>query len=633
MIDNLELIYKVLERDERLLSNEGDLLKNKIYELAMKMDKNLLKILAEDEFTKETFFADVDGMLIFDKVKFGWVVDSKDFLPDSYTHFRNKVMLLDNDNNSIRKINDVVLSFPFKDCILEGGQSFEDEERDEIFYNEVLARDEVDRLLEKKVISNGIRYTKNGSEPTTEIKDTDNLIIKGNNLLAISSLLENYRNKIKCVYIDPPYNPKNRDSNTFAYNNTFNRSSWLVFMKNRLEVAKELLTDDGVLICAIDKNEQPYLQVLLNEIFVEYNTDCITVVHNPRGAQGTNFSYTHEYAIFVYPKGKKAIGNRALNEDEISFSNFRNWGGESLRSDAKNCFYPVLVKNDEVIGFGDVIYDENIHPESQTIQKGDIFEVYPIDTNGIERKWRYARQSAEDIKSMLKATKGKNGYEIMIGKNFGTYKTVWADPKYDANEYGTRMLTDLVGENPFSYPKSLYTVIDCVNAVVQDDKNAIILDFFAGSGTTGHAVQEINRIDGGNRKFILTEQMYYIEPVTLKRNIEVLKKLESNAEIVYLELKELSNKFIEDINSADSAKLDEIYDKLDKNPFVSYRVDFNKLKEEKLDFVNLSEDIKKRFLLSVIDKNMLYVNYSDMEDETYSVTEEEKMLTNSFYKK
>jgi len=201
MVQSLEVIYDVLKQDERLISTEGDLLKNKIYELAMKMDKDLLKVLTNNDLTKEMFFVDVDGMLVFDKVKFGWVVDSKDFLPDSYTAFKNKVMLLDDHKNSIRKINDVVISFPFKDCILEGGQSFEDEDRDEIFYNEILARDEVDRLLEKKVMTNAVRYTKEGSEPTTEIKDTDNLIIKGNNLLAISSLLENYRNKIKCVYI------------------------------------------------------------------------------------------------------------------------------------------------------------------------------------------------------------------------------------------------------------------------------------------------------------------------------------------------------------------------------------------------------------------------------------------------
>lgn len=633
MDHNMESLYRVLEKDERLISNEGGLLKNKIYELAMKMDEGLLKILVNNDFTKEAFFTDVDGILIFDKVKFGWVIDSKDFLPDSYTSYKNKVMLLDSKNNSIRKINDVVLSFPFKDCILEGGQSLEDEDREEVFYNETLARDEVDRLLEKKVVTNGVRYTKDGEEPTVQIQDSDHLIIKGNNLLTIASLLENYRNKIKCVYIDPPYNPKNRDSNTFAYNNTFNRSSWLVFMKNRLEVAKELLTSDGVLICAIDKNEQPYLQVMINEIFVEYNTDCVTVVHNPRGAQGTNFSYTHEFAIFVYPKGQKAIGNRILDEAEISFSNFRNWGGESERSDAKNCFYPVLVQNDEVVGFGDVIYDENIHPEAQTVKNGDIYEVYPIDSKGVERKWRYARQSVEGIKSMLRAKKGKNGYEIMIGKNFGTYKTVWTNPKYDANEYGTRMLTDLVGENPFSFPKSLYTVIDCINAVVQDDKDAIILDFFAGSGTTGHAVQEINKMDGGHRKFILTEQMYYIESITLKRNVEVLKRLNSDAEIVYLELKELSNRFIEEINSADSEKLNSIYEQLDKNPFISYRVEFQKLKENEMEFKELPEDIKKEFLLSVVDKNTMYINYSDIEDETYSVSEDEKLLTNSFYNK
>jgi len=144
----------------------------------------------------------------------------------------------------------------------------------------------------------------------------DNLIIKGNNLLSLYSLKERYQNKIKLIYIDPPYNP-NSKSNTFAYNNTFNESTWLTFMKNRLEVAKKLLTNDGCLIVAIDKNEQAELTVLLKEIFRGYEIHVITIVHNPRGAQGTNFSYTHEYAIFVIPEGKKSIGDRKVEPNKI----------------------------------------------------------------------------------------------------------------------------------------------------------------------------------------------------------------------------------------------------------------------------------------------------------------------------
>ena len=176
----------------------------------------------------------------------------------------------------------VELVFPYKDCVLEGGQTKEDQKRQEIFYNEILAPDEVDRLLYPKVFTSAKRYSKDNVEDINKFSEKDNLIIKGNNLLVISSLLKRYEGRVKCVYIDPPYNPKS-NANTFAYNNTFNRSTWLVFMKTRLEMAKKFLTNDGVLIVAIDKNEQPRLQILIEEIFPEYDVDCITIIHNPRG--------------------------------------------------------------------------------------------------------------------------------------------------------------------------------------------------------------------------------------------------------------------------------------------------------------------------------------------------------------
>jgi adenine-specific DNA-methyltransferase len=198
------------------------------------------------------------------------------------------------------------------------------------------------------------------------------------------SLKEKYQGKIKLIYIDPPYNPDSK-SNTFAYNNSFNESTWLTFMKNRLEVAKKLLTNDGCLIVAIDENEQAELKVLLKEIFRNYEIHVITIVHNPQGIQGRNFSYIHEYAIFVIPESKKSIGQRKISSDKIEWRSLRDHGGESLRTDAKNCFYPIIVENDQAIGFGEVA-DDNYYPEKQTIEKNGQFLVYPVDKEGIERK-------------------------------------------------------------------------------------------------------------------------------------------------------------------------------------------------------------------------------------------------------
>lgn len=619
-----EIVLTVLKSDKRFVAEDGTFLRNAVYEAAMKMDQGLIRLLLSNEDTSARFFADVDGVKVFDKMGFAWVINNRQFLPDSYTRFKNKIGLVDGSEQMLATSGEVELVFPYKDCVLEGGQTREDQKRQEIFYNETLAPDEVDCLLYPKVFSGAKRYTKDGTEEINQFSESDNLIIKGNNLLVISSLLKRYEGRVKCVYIDPPYNPTS-NANTFAYNNSFNRSTWLVFMKTRLQMAKRFLTSDGVLIVAIDKNEQPRLQILIEEIFPEYDVDCITVIHNPRGTIGTNFSYTHEYAIFVTPKGKKTICSRTLSEDEIEWSPLRNWGGESLRTDAKNCFYPIIVKDEKIIGFGDVA-DDAFHPTSQTEQHGDKYYIYPIDTKGIERKWRYARQTVETIFDLLRVKKTRTGYDIEIGKNFGTYKTVWTDSKFDASVNGTQLLKDLVPNTVFSYPKSLYTVIECVNSVVKEDKDALILDFFGGSGTTGHAVMEINKQDGGHRRFILAEQMDYVETDTLVRNLNVLKEIAPESTIAFFQLAKLNQTIVEEIEAAtDDAILSDIYGRMVKSGFISYKVNPADIDAAADDYSALALDDKKRFLMEILDKNLLYVNYCDIDDE-------DKAFTRSFYR-
>ncbi len=333
----------------------------------------------------------------------------------------------------------------------------------------------------------------------------NNLMIEGDNYLALSVLNYTHKKSIDLIYIDPPYNT---GAKNWKYNNDYvdkddeyRHSKWLSFMRHRLNLAKNLLKDDGVLICAIDENEQAHLNVLLEQIFPAHERHTITIVHNPRGIQGTNFSYTHEYAVFVIPKNLKTIGDRVIDDGEVSWRGLRDNGGESLRTDARNCFYPIIIKNGEVVGFGNVVPNE-IHPKREEEKKDGTY-IYPIDNEGIERKWRYARQSVEKIKHLLRVVDGRSGKEIQIGKDFGKYRTVWIDKKYDANEYGAKLLREIVPTSDFDYPKSLHTVYDCLFAVVGERPRATVLDFFAGSGTTGHAVLEMNKIDGGNRKFIV----------------------------------------------------------------------------------------------------------------------------------
>ena len=392
---------------------------------------------------------------------------------------------------------------------------------------------------------------------------TQNIYIEGDSLEALKLLQESYLHKVKLIYIDPPYNT----GRNYIYRNDFSvdsneyaeeaglvdeegaklvsnpvgsarfHSAWLTMIHQRLLLARNLLTDNGVLICAIDENELSSLQMVLKEVFGEgtYEHTCVTVIHNPRGQQGKNFSYTNEYAIFVYPKAIKVIADRKIADEDVDWSPLRNWGSESERTDAKNCFYPVIVQNGQIVGFGDVSPD-SFHPE-QTVKDGDKYYVYPIDRQGVERKWRYARQTVETIWNMLRAKKTSTGYDIELGKTFGTQKTVWDDKKYDANEYGTKIVSSLIPGGGFSFPKSLYTVYDSVLAATAEDKDAIVMDFFSGSGTTAHAVMTLNSKDGGHRKFIMVQLPENLHEAVsrpgldarLKANIaETLKYLESN---------------------------------------------------------------------------------------------------------
>jgi len=262
----LEDLAKLLEQDDRL-TIEGQLLKNKIVELALALDSGLIKLLLSSEGIRRHFFQEVDGILIFDKIKFQQFVSNKAFLPDSYTAFKNKIGLTA-EGSYLTDSKEVVLAWAYKDCVLEGGQTKEDAKRDEVFWNETLAPDQIDRLLAPKVLTNFKKYDKDGEHKVTRITRDNNLIIKGNNLLALHTLKQAYAGEVKLIYIDPPYNTGNDD---FRYNDSFNRSTWLTFSRNRLSIAKLLLSDDGAIFVSIDHNELAYMMVLLDEIFGKEN--------------------------------------------------------------------------------------------------------------------------------------------------------------------------------------------------------------------------------------------------------------------------------------------------------------------------------------------------------------------------
>ena len=370
------------------------------------------------------------------------------------------------------------------------------------------------------------------SSGSVDFDSTENLYIEGDNLEVLKLLQETYLHRVKMIYIDPPYNT----GFNLIYHNDFHQSTkdylsnsgqqdeygnalisntetngrfhtdWLNMMYPRLRLSKDLLTADGVLCCAIDENEFATLSLMLKEIFGEssYEHAYVSVVHNPRGQQGSNFSYVNEYLIFVYPSdNKKYLAD--FPKDTVDARNLRDSGSESDRTDARNCFYPFIVKDGEIIDIG-TVPENSFHPLSANVIRNDgAMEVWPMNDDGDEKKWRYARQSVEKILPQLEAKKGRNSVQIIFNKSEGTMRSVWANARYDASEYGTKLVQALLGDSSFTYPKSLYAVYDSIIAGTREDKEAIILDFFSGSATTAHAIMQLNVNDDGKRKFIMVQ--------------------------------------------------------------------------------------------------------------------------------
>ncbi|MEI9908711.1 MAG: site-specific DNA-methyltransferase [Bacteroidota bacterium] len=255
-------LEELLQQDGRLVAN-GVLLKNKVIELGLQLDPVLIGKLLSKPGLKKHFFVGLDDVIVFDKNKFQKFVSNKAFLPDSYTSFKNKIGLATGDE-FISSNKEVVLAWPYKDCVLEGGQTKDDIKKNEIFWNEILAPEEIDRLFSKKAFTNFQSYTVKGKERVKDFSLEDNFIIKGNNLLSLHSLSKVFSKKIKLIYIDPPYNT---GSDGFNYNDSFTHSAWLTFMRNRLAIARELLTEDGTIWINIDDKESHYLKVLCDEVF------------------------------------------------------------------------------------------------------------------------------------------------------------------------------------------------------------------------------------------------------------------------------------------------------------------------------------------------------------------------------
>lgn len=613
-----ELVEEILKTNKKYISEDGKLLKAVVYSDVMTMDKSLLSLLISNKIIKNRFFEEVEGTLIFDKQKFTWFIESKEFLPDSYTRYTNKIGLTHN-GNFISKSNDVVLDFPYKDCILEGGQDKEDQKREEIFYNEIIASDEINRLLAPKVFTKSKRYTKDGVEENVTFNEDDNLIIKGNNLIALSCLLKKYEGKVKCIYIDPPYNTGN---DSFNYNDSFNHSTWLTFMKNRLEIAKKLLKNDGVIFVSLDDREAHYCKVLMDDIFGVENYLNDIIWNSTKSVTNTAIiSVSHTHTLVYFRNKDYFVKNRTefrVKEDGEGFSNPDNdprgpWKADPFQVGGwrPNQQYEIINPNTGVSYFpNEGCSWKNDYEKYQELIKDKRIIFGATGESGPQRK-RFLYEAEE---------RGK------------VVKTIWDDVGTTTN--GTQHLKKLFGKNIFNNPKPEQFIKKILELSTKEGD--LILDYHLGSGTTAAVAHKMNR------RYIGIEQMDYIESISVERIKKVIEgeqggiskdlNWQGGGSFVYCELLEDSNSLISQIQLADTTNILKIKNLIySDNRIVPY-ITREELNEIDGIFEELSLEEKKQVLIKLIDKNKLYVNYSDIEDKCFNISEEDKKFTNSFYK-
>ncbi|HZP55406.1 MAG TPA: site-specific DNA-methyltransferase [Candidatus Saccharimonadales bacterium] len=603
---------------EQLLSRndaytvENKVNKNKVAELAHKYDPELIDLLAGNAGMRRLFFVETAGKaLVFNKDKFIQFISNKEFLPDSYTSYKNKIGL-GVGTELLAENKELVLNWPYKDCVLEGGQDKEDAKRDEVFFNEVLAPEQIDRLLDEKVLTGWKRYDKDGEHEVKDFADTDNLIIRGNNLLALHSLKRRYSGKVKLIYIDPPYNT---GSDTFGYNDKFNHSTWLTFMRNRLEVAWSLLDVDGFIAVQVDDNENAYLKVLLDEIFGRDNY--------------RNSVYWHRtYA------GKTVSKNMPWNVDTILLyskndqTNLNNITAELTDKDKAS-----FTKDDHD---GRGLY--NTVSLQKTASPGPQTTYDYVDNEG--RLWKCPVKGWRMTQAKLKALENDNRLYITdktirekyylnerteIGKQIDNF---WGDIG-NMNRSSDKSY-DLGGQKP----EKLIQRIIMLTTTVGD----IVLDYHLGSGTTAATALKMGR------QFIGAEQLDYGDTDSVKRLRNVISgddtgiskdiDWQGGGSFVYAHLMDLGNKFIEKVKKANTDKeLEDLLKQASKSSFLSYKVDPAKINPADHDFTSLSMAHKKQLLLELVDQNHLYVNYTEIDDADYGVSTNDKRLNKQFYEK
>ena len=644
-----ETLETQLKKENNFVTDEGELKKWVVIGKARNYDPILIKLLLENDTLKEKFFVEVNGTLVFKQEEFITFMEMKNYLNDSFTQYKNKVGLTI-DGKYLKQCNEVALVWPFKDCVLEGGQSKEEQKREEIFFNEILAQDEITQLFEPKVLTNAKVYDKDGEHKFTgftrddglnkkrelpEDTITNNLIIKGNNLLALHSLKKEFSGKVKLIYIDPPYNTGN---DGFKYNDSFNHSTWLTFMKNRFEIAKTLLHKEGAIFVQCDDNEQANLKVLMDEVFGKenYKETIVVKTSTPSGVNAVNVRRgerlfkVKEYLLF-YSK------TPAYRFKPIYVKSKFN----------KNYRYEVIKKNNEYkITDLKKQFKTDIELEEYALKNPE--NIFSLEKNN--------KKAGEKIKKVIQESKNENkvieyinskNQKVLVYKGgvliplkervvkengkyyFGTLiSDLWDDEIFQTNqsEGGVNLPS---GKKPEKLLKRIFELTT--------NKNDIILDYHLGSGTTAAVAHKMNR------QYIGIEQLDYGENDSVVRLKNVIKgdatgvsktvNWKGGGSFIYLELKKYNQIFIEKIEKAKTTNdLLVIWEQMKEKSFINYNVDIKKQEEHIEEFKQFSVEEQKQHLIEILDKNQLYVNLSSLNDNDFKCSKEEKLITIKFYK-
>ena len=658
-IQHKQLILKVLKSDTRLWDEDKtELNQTLLLDLVEKIDEKVITLLLQEQDLRAKFFVKIKDAYVFKTNDFRFFMEENK-IDNSYTAYKNRIGLTDG-KKFLKDTNDVVLNFPYKDCVLEGGQSTEEgtdtyfecstktneyeqkqSKRKEIFFNSVLAQDEIDRLFDAKALTNWKRFSKDGEQEVKAINRDkngtikENLIIKGNNLLALHSLKKQFTGKVKLIYIDPPYNTGN---DGFKYNDNFNHSSWLTFMKNRLELARELLRDDGSIFVQCDDNEQAYLKVLMDDIF--YFRECIAVkTSTPSGVNAINVKRGEqmfklkEYLLF-YSKNTKYRFNSLLIKNKYN-TNYK---------------FQVIKKEDGNFAITDLSKKFNFKElESYCLDNpGKIFSLEKNNKKAGEKIKKIIEKSKDNYLKVIEYINSRNklvliydgGVFIPLAERIANdsgqnYFGVLVSDFWDDEIFQTSSSEGNIDFKNGKKPEKLLKRIIELSTTEGD----IILDYHIGSGTTGAVAHKMGR------QYIGIEQMDYLETIACERLKKVIggeqggisksANWQGGGDFIYFELAKWNETAKEKILACDNLnELIKFFDAMCEKYFLNYNLKIKEFKEKVIfedEFKSLSLDEQKKIFIAMLDNNQMYVNKTEMADAKFEIDKQDQNLTSEFY--